>query len=75
MPSKPVPFSRAPDGVVTGRPVLMRLMPEERARLKRHAKASNSSLSAFARRMTLAGLTQYDGSEHAQRVIGVARQA
>lgn len=75
MASKPVPFSRAPDGVVTQRPVLMRLLPIERAALQRHAKASNCSLSAFARRMTLAGLTQYDGYEYAQRVSRVTRKA
>lgn len=68
MLTKPRPFSRAPAGVITGRPVLMRLLPHEREALQRHAAAANASLSATARRMTLAGLTQCACINHAKCV-------
>jgi len=69
--SKPQPFQRAPDGVVTGKPVLMRLMPAERAHLERLADAANSSLSNFARRMYRAGLTQFESTGRAKCVNGL----
>lgn len=72
VPSQPLPFERAPEGVLTEKPVLMRLMPSERERLQRHAKTLNSSLGAFARRMTLAGLTQFEGEDPAKCVNGVS---
>lgn len=72
MTSKALAYSRAPDGVITEKPVLMRLMPAERAALQRHAKAANSSLGAFARRMTLVGLTQFEQGPHAKCVAGIA---
>lgn len=57
MPS--TPFERAPAGVVTNRPVLVRLKPEEREALQQHAKAVNTSLSAFGRQMILSGMRVY----------------
>lgn len=64
--------TRAPRGVVSDRPVLMRLMPIERAALVRHAETANVTLSAFARRMTLAGISQFESDALAKRVDVVA---
>ena len=48
--------TRAPTGVDSDRPVLMRLMPDERAMLVGMAEASQQSLSATAREIFLRGL-------------------
>lgn len=66
--------TRAPRGVVSDRPVLMRLMPNERAALVRHAQTANVTLSAFARRMTLAGISQFESDALAKRVTVVSGQ-
>lgn len=70
--TQPIRRTRAPRGVLTRHPVLMRLLPPEQALLQHHARATHSTLSAFARRMTLAGLSQFDNDHRAKRVNGIA---
>jgi hypothetical protein len=48
--------SRAPIGVVTGKPISMRLLPDERQALMQLSKAENRSMASMARRAYLAGL-------------------
>lgn len=63
MQKKHPTFRRAPSGVVTGNPVLMRLMPDELATLRQRAQATNTSLSACARDLVRRGLHSCDSSE------------
>lgn len=53
--------SRAPVGVVTGKPISMRLLPDERQALLRLSKAENRSMASMARRAYLAGLPLVTG--------------
>jgi hypothetical protein len=48
--------SRAPIGVVSGKPISMRLLPDEREALMRLSKDENRSMASMARRAYLAGL-------------------
>lgn len=67
---KKTSLKTAPKGVVTDKPIGLRLLPAERAALKRHARAVNHSLAGFARLMVLAGLREYaaPGASAVQRV-------
>lgn len=47
---------RAPVGVVTDKPISMRLLPDERRTLMRLSKRENRSMASMARRVYLAGL-------------------
>jgi hypothetical protein len=47
---------RAPAGVVTKKPVSMRLLPDERAMLLRLSERENRSIASMARRVYLEGL-------------------
>lgn len=56
--NKPV-HTRAPSGVLTGKPVALRLMKEEREQLYDIAVSENRSMSAQARIFFLKGLEQH----------------
>jgi len=58
--NKPV-YTRAPSGVVTGKPIALRLMEEEREKLSDIAIQENRSMSAQARIFFLKGLELYLG--------------
>lgn len=58
---KPNP-SRAPIGVLTAKPIALRLMPDERARLEQVAQAEGRSLASQARMFVLAGLSAHHKS-------------
>lgn len=53
------PVTRSPRGVLTDKPVFVRLMPEERKKLERLAVSENRSISSLARLVLLAGLEVY----------------
>jgi hypothetical protein len=52
---------RAPIGVVSGKPISMRLLPDERASLMRLSRKENRSMASMARRAYLAGLPLVGG--------------
>ncbi|MEX0738159.1 MAG: hypothetical protein WD071_02340 [Pseudohongiella sp.] len=58
-PKKPGSSHRAPDGVLTAKPIALRLMPEERAQLEKAALAEGRSMASQARMFFLCGLDQY----------------
>ncbi|MBB5320453.1 hypothetical protein [Marinobacter oulmenensis] len=62
--NKPV-FSRAPSGVVVGKPVALRLMEQERDELHDIAKKESRSMAAQARIFFLQGLEQYKSGQQA----------
>ena len=62
--NKPV-YTRAPSGVVTGKPIALRLMEEEREKLSDIALSENRSMSAQARIFFLKGLELYLGRKSA----------
>jgi len=76
--SKP-PFKRAPNGVVTDRPIALRLLAPELATHARLVAQHTYSSAAFAREMYLRGLESYqrDGkpliASHMATVTGVSR--
>lgn len=54
------PLRRAPNGVVTTNPIPIRLMPEERAKVRAMAKAEDRSMASVCRLMLLRGLAEYE---------------
>lgn len=56
---KPDPSHRAPDGVLTAKPIALRLMPEERTSLEKAALAEGRSMASQARMFFLKGLSHY----------------
>lgn len=58
LPTK-LPIKRSPQGVLSSKPVYMRLMPSERHRLDELSAAQNRSISSIARLVFLAGIDQY----------------
>lgn len=63
MTTPKVPLSRAPRGVLSDKPVCMRLLPEERQTLERLARKEKRSISSLARLVLLAGIPQYQASD------------
>ncbi|MDC6179533.1 hypothetical protein PP727_20880 [Ralstonia solanacearum] len=59
MTTPKVPLSRAPRGVLSEKPVCMRLLPEERQTLERMAREEKRSISSLARLVLLAGIPHY----------------
>lgn len=58
------PTTRAPNGVVTAKPIGLRLMREERDALEKIAIAEGRSLASQARLFLLEGLDQYQRRQH-----------
>lgn len=56
---KPGPSHRAPAGVLTAKPIALRLLPEERTSLEKAALAEGRSMASQARIFFLQGLTEY----------------
>ncbi|UEP52049.1 hypothetical protein LMA00_21720 [Burkholderia ambifaria] len=56
---KKVPVTRSPRGVLSSKPVYMRLMPDERRVLEELSAAENRSTSSVARLIYLEGIEQY----------------
>jgi len=50
------PTKRNPDGLISKKPIALRLMPEELANAKRVSKETNVSMSCLAREAFLKGL-------------------
>lgn len=57
------PASRNPAGLVTSKPIALRLMPDELARAVRIAEKQGLSRAALARKAFLAGLPALDMKE------------
>lgn len=51
---------RAPKGVMTNKPIPVRLLPEERARIEMMAKREQRSLAAVCRLMLVQRLNEYE---------------
>lgn len=56
---KPNPNHRAPNGVLTAKPVALRLLSEERTALEEAALAEGRSMASQARIFFLQGLNHY----------------
>lgn len=56
---KPGPSHRSPDGVLTAKPIALRLMPEERASLESASRTEGRSMASQARMFFLQGLADY----------------
>ncbi len=56
---KPGYSHRAPSGVLTAKPIALRLLPEERAGLEKAALAEGRSMASQARMFFLQGLSSY----------------
>ncbi|MFL9993066.1 hypothetical protein PQR34_19590 [Paraburkholderia sediminicola] len=69
MPLKKAPTTRSPRGVLSSKPVYMRLMPDERYMLEQLAGIQNRSTSSVARLIYLEGVEQYRA-----KVIGSTAQ-
>jgi len=54
------PKKRAPRGVLSDKPVYMRLMPAERHKLEQLSAVQNQSTSSVARLVFLEGIDQYE---------------
>ncbi|WP_446325991.1 hypothetical protein [Burkholderia pseudomallei] len=69
MVNKKDPVRRSPRGVLSSKPVYMRLMPEERRTLEELSAAQNRSTSSVARMIYLEGVEQYrsKGSDSADQ--------
>ena len=59
MPVKKVRTTRSPHGVLSDRPVYVRLMPDERSVLEQLASRQLRSMSSVARLVFLAGVEPY----------------
>ena len=70
MPRKKTPITRSPRGVLSSKPVYMRLMPDERRTLEELSAAQNRSTSSVARLIYLEGLERYQA-----KVIGSSPHA
>ena len=62
---KPAPKSarRAPNGVVTNKPIPLRLMPDERAKVEKLAAREQRSLASVCRLALLRGLADCERSK------------
>lgn len=60
MPAQRAPCQRSPNGVASRKPIGLRLMPDELARLRRHARKQNCSYALFARLMVLDGMAAFE---------------
>lgn len=60
MPKKPAAMTqkRTPNGAVSSRPIALRLMPEELAKVKALAAQEDRSMANVCRRLVLASLTK-----------------
>ncbi len=58
-PKKPGASHRSPDGVLTAKPIALRLMPDERASLEKASRTEGRSMAAQARMFFLQGLADY----------------
>ncbi|UBM11714.1 hypothetical protein [Cupriavidus metallidurans] len=54
------PRTRSPRGVLSDKPVCVRLLPAERQKLERLAMKENRSVSSLARLILLEGLAVYE---------------
>ncbi len=59
MSNAKAPVTRSPRGVLTEKPVYMRLLPAERLELEQLAVQENRSISSLARLLLLEGLAVY----------------
>lgn len=59
MTGKKIPTRRSPRGVLSSKPVYMRLMPEERDQLEKLSALQNRSTSSVARLIYLEGVAGY----------------
>jgi hypothetical protein len=66
---KKAPVTRSPRGVLSSKPVYMRLMPDERRTLEALSTSQNRSTSSVARLIYLEGVTRYQN-----KVSGSATQ-
>lgn len=62
---KPGTSHRAPDGVLTAKPIALRLMPEERTYLEKVSEAEGRSMAGQARMFFLRGLADYQHNHSA----------
>ncbi|WP_081060638.1 hypothetical protein [Burkholderia territorii] len=67
---KKAPITRSPRGVLSSKPVYMRLMPNERRTLEELSAAQNRSTSSVARLIYLEGVERYQA-----KVIDTATQS
>ncbi|WP_269503756.1 hypothetical protein [Burkholderia sp. IMCC1007] len=67
---KKAPVTRSPRGVLSSKPVYMRLMPDERRTLEELSAFLNRSTSSVARLIYLEGVERYR-----TKVIGSAAQS
>jgi hypothetical protein len=63
MPSTKTRRQRAPNGVLSTKPIGLRLMPDELWRVELYAELEQQSVASFARLMCLFGLAAYE-QEH-----------
>jgi hypothetical protein len=66
MTDKKIPTRRSPRGVLSSKPVYMRLMPEERDQLEKLSALQNRSTSSVARLIYLEGVARY-----AAKIVGI----
>jgi hypothetical protein len=59
MSNKRIPMARAPRGVLSSKPVYMRLMPHEQRALAQLSERQRRSMSSVARLVYLEGLDRY----------------
>lgn len=59
MPLRKVRIKRSPQGVLSSKPVYMRLMPDERRILEELSASQNRSTSSVARLIYLEGVERY----------------
>ncbi len=59
MSTKRIPMSRSPRGVLSSKPVYMRLMPHEQHTLAQLSERQRRSMSSVARLVYLEGLDRY----------------
>lgn len=74
---KKAPVTRSPRGVLSNKPVYMRLMPNERRTLEELSASQNRSTSSVARLIYLEGVKRYQAKvtdasaqAHANPVVG-----
>lgn len=74
---KKAPVTRSPRGVLSNKPVYMRLMPDERRALEKLSASLNRSTSSVARLIYLEGVERYQAKvtdtsaqAHANPVVG-----
>ncbi|MEM5451876.1 hypothetical protein [Paraburkholderia guartelaensis] len=74
---KKPPITRSPRGVLSSKPVYMRLMPDERRTLEELSASLNRSTSSVARLIYLEGVERYqakvtgsDAQAHSNTIAG-----